>query len=65
LDFLGANPEVSGWHPPDFNRKQGKHKIQMTNAVREALRLHFRDELERCAGLFGGPANEWPMRYNL
>ena len=47
----------------DFNRKAENLKRPMSDDVRGFLIDTFRQELLRCADMFGGPAKQWPRRY--
>jgi hypothetical protein len=65
LTFLGADPaKPSGALRPDFRRKSNE-EIPMSREARELLAVTFADELRACARELGGPAVEWPERYNL
>ena len=49
----------------DFNRKSKYPKRQMNDEAQEFLVEIFRDELLRCAEVFGGAAEHWPRRYGI
>ena len=49
----------------DFNRKANRLKGEMGDEVRAVLVDTFRDEMLRCAEMFGGPAEHWPRRYGI
>ncbi len=40
-------------------------KREMSDEVRAVLIDAFRDEMFRCAEVFGGPAEHWPRRYGI
>jgi hypothetical protein len=66
LAFLGGDPnKESGPLQPDFNRKASHPKIAMSPGMREHMIDFFREELLACARIFGGPANDWLMRYGV
>ncbi len=49
----------------DFNRKANLLKADMSDEMRAVLVNTFRDEMLRCAELFGGAAEHWPRRYGI
>ena len=49
----------------DFNRKATELKREMSDEVRALLIDCFRDEMLRCAEVFGGAAEHWPRRYGI
>ena len=49
----------------DFNRKANELKREMSDEVRAVLVDAFRDEMLRCAEVFGGPAEHWPRRFGI
>jgi hypothetical protein len=66
LRFLGADPEKSsGALPADYNRKTNRHKIGMSQSVREHMIGFFCEELLDCARIFDGPAKKWLSSYGL
>jgi hypothetical protein len=66
IEFLGGDPEkASGTLPPGFNAKATKQKLALTPAARTHLAQFFENELRLCATELGGPARDWPSRYNL
>jgi hypothetical protein len=66
LRFLGADPKVeSAGLPHGYNRKKGKAKLVMNDAIRDVIRDRLADELRACASVLGGPAESWPTRYGL
>jgi len=54
-----------GWAAADFNRKAARLKREMNDEAKAVLVDAFRDEMFRCAELFGGPAEHWPRRYGI
>lgn len=66
IAFLGGDPDKpSGDLPADFNRKQGKSSLPLSERLAHMLAERLSDELKACADLFGGPAAAWPGRYGL
>jgi hypothetical protein len=66
IEFLGGDPErTSGTLAPGFNAKATKQKLELTPAARAHLAEFFADEIRVCAAELGGPAKNWPTRYNL
>jgi len=66
LTYLGADPEKpSGTLAAGYNRKASRAKLDLTPPIQAVLVEHFRDELHACAKVFGGAAEEWPVRYGL
>lgn len=64
ISFLGANPAQSGSRfTVNHNSKQSKQKLPLPDHIRAEMALFFREELEDCVHLFGGPAKEWAARY--
>ena len=49
----------------EFNRKSGELKRELSDEVRAVLVDAFRDEMLRCAEVFGGAAEQWPQRYGI
>lgn len=64
LGLPGA-PAAKIGMPADFNRKAGRLKREMSDEARALLVDTFRDEILRCAELFGGAADHWPRRYGI
>ena len=66
LMFLGADPSRSSRDlPADFNRKSSERKMPMQPSVKTELRKIFAQELLDCARILGGPAEEWPRKYDV
>ncbi|WP_421725534.1 sulfotransferase [Bauldia sp.] len=66
LAFLGGDPDKpSADFDPDYNRKGTDLKIPMTDDYRSRLIELFADDIRACAAEFGGPALDWPARYQL
>ena len=64
LTFLGANPE-KGVGRSKIGQAAGKTKgkLPLSDDVRAEIAGFFAEELKRCAGELGGPAEAWPDRY--
>lgn len=56
--FVGA-PAGQGAIDPFDNPKANDSRMTLTPHMRGHLRAHFRDEIARCASLFGGAAKAW------
>jgi hypothetical protein len=66
LEYLGADPaKPSGDLPPDHNPKSKFRKLELNDAIRSELVLHFADELRACASTFGGHATGWLVEYAI
>ncbi|HEX4080747.1 MAG TPA: sulfotransferase [Rhizomicrobium sp.] len=64
--YLGADPDRTKRHiAPDYNRKAGEKKPEMSNEIRDILLEHLADEVRACAAQLGGPARAWPAAYGL
>lgn len=59
ISFLGADSEKPSIAEAGFNRKAST-PTPRSEDVRSLMRERFREERERCAALFGGPAASWP-----
>lgn len=64
---LGLSAAAAIEHRPvaDFNRKASRLKRELNDEAKAVLVDTFRDEMFRCAELFGGPAEHWPRRYGI
>jgi hypothetical protein len=66
LSFIGGDPDFTIESlAPDFNRKQNLPKIAMPPTVRAFLVETFADEIRACSERFGGPADDWLVKYDL
>ena len=66
LSFLGADPDKSGSRlSADYNSWTGVEKLPLTDKVRSHLAQFFKKELKTCAARLGGPAKDWPARYDF
>jgi hypothetical protein len=66
LDFIGADPDKPSANlPPGYNRKSGKARLVMSDAIRAVMRDRLADEIRACAAVLGGPARDWPALYGL
>jgi hypothetical protein len=66
ISFVGGDPDKpSADLPPDFNRKEGKSSLPLSEQLGHMLAERLSDELKACADMFGGPAEDWPKRYGL
>jgi len=59
LEFLGADAKFRSSIDPGYNRKHGTPKPAMSAAVRELLVSELTEELESCAKIYGGHAEQW------
>ena len=62
LRFLGAGSYPTGIEP-EFDRKRGDVRVPYPPEMQRRLADWFGDELQACAGVFGGPAKTWLLRY--
>ncbi len=66
LSFLGADPDKPGSRlSADYNSWTGVEKLPLTDKVRSHLAQFFKKELKTCAARLGGPAKDWPARYDF
>jgi hypothetical protein len=66
IEFLGGDPrKASGSIAPEQNSKAAKEKLPLGDAARTYLAAFFEEELESSASNLGGPAAQWPARYDL
>jgi hypothetical protein len=66
LRFLGANPDKPSTRlTADHNSWTTMEKLPLTNKVRSHLAQFFKKELKICAARLGGPARDWPARYDF
>jgi len=66
LRFLGADPDTPGSRlSADSNSWTGMEKLPLTDKVRSHLAQFFKKELKTCAARLGGPAKDWPARYDF
>jgi hypothetical protein len=66
IAFLGGKPrQKSGTLAPGYNRKANLPKLRMPDPVKAFLLAELAEEIRGCAEMFGGPAQQWPARYNL
>jgi len=66
LSFLGADPDKPGSRlSADYNGWTGGEKLPLTDKVRSHLAQFFKKELKTCAARLGGPAKDWPARYDF
>jgi hypothetical protein len=49
----------------DHNHHAGKDKLLLTDKVRSRVAHFFEQELKACAAELGGPAKQWPARYDF
>lgn len=64
--FLGADPDKPGSRlSVDHNTWTKMEKLPLTNQMRSHLARFFKKELKTCAARLGGPAKDWPARYDL
>ena len=66
LSFLGADPDKPGSRlSADYNSWTGVEKLPLTGKVRSHLAQFFKKEMKTCAARLGGPAKDWPARYDF
>jgi len=66
LRFLGADPDTPGSRlSADYNSWTRMEKLPLTDKVRSHLAQFFKKELKTCAARLGGPAKDWPARYDF
>ena len=66
IRFLGGDPaKRSGLLSADFDAKATKQKLPLTPTAQRHLAQFFQTELRACAIELGGPAANWPKRYDL
>lgn len=64
ITYIGGDPDKSsGRLESDHNRKADEKKLELSDEGRAALAESLREELRRCAAVFGGHAVEWARRY--